>query len=146
MINRFSEQWSSQPWINLWSRWLDGAVSWLLFFIKCLSFLKACLSSLSCKRWDSPFNLFIVICLWLWSAASQSSDSTEIEWETFCPRPSASVEEPFRSCSSGVAQWHKQLKTVIFQASAQVLIFVILPQKKFHVCSLSLHRKGREDK
>lgn len=155
MINRFSEQWPSQPWINRWSRWLDGAVNWLLFIIKGLFFfLKACLASLfskTPKRRDSPFSLFIAICLWLWSAGSQSSGSTGTEWETLCPRTSATVEEPLSSCSSGVAQWHKQLKTVMFsgQRPSVNIQYTTTVQsksewKKGHVCSLNFHWKGQK--
>lgn len=62
MINRFSEQWPSQPWqrINPWSRWLDGAANWVLFTVKCLFFF----SVTSENVWFIFESLSIVIILW----------------------------------------------------------------------------------
>lgn len=104
-----------------------------------LSSLKACLSSPFSKHWDSSFSLFIVICLWLWSAGSQSSDSAEIEWEILCPNPSASAEEPLSSCSIQAPLWHKQLRTVIFQARTQVLIFHIPQACQYRKSACGVH-------
>ena len=126
---------------------LLSVFSFSFFFFEGLSFVISLEKHPNSEAF--PSSLFIVICSWLWSAGSRSSDGTEIEWETLCPLSSATVEQPLSSCCySGAAQWRKQLKTVIFSGRRPRVNIQIQSKsvygKGVHVRSLNFHWKGQK--